>query len=112
MEREHRRYFRYDADLPVRLRNPLGCSFAARIKNVSEGGLAIKLVNPIRLDGIVNVTFEFPSVRSQTFHAKADVVWRDAFVLGLRFLYIEKDSKIALQAWLDSLAAQLPKIRQ
>jgi hypothetical protein len=30
----------------------------------------------------------------------------------LRFLYIEKDSKIALQAWLDSLAAQLPKIRQ
>ena len=24
MEREHRRYFRYDVDLPVRFRNPLG----------------------------------------------------------------------------------------
>ncbi len=32
MEREHRRYFRYDVDLPVRFRNPLGQSFTARIQ--------------------------------------------------------------------------------
>jgi CheY-like chemotaxis protein len=112
MEREHRRYFRYDVDLPARFQNALGHSFTARIKNVSEGGLAIKPVDPVRLDGVVIVEFDLPSVEPQTFHAKADVVWRDAFVVGLRFLYIEKDSGIALQAWLDSLAAQLPQPRQ
>lgn len=107
MEREHRRYFRYDVDLPVRFRNPLGPSFTARMKNVSEGGLAIKLVNPVRLQGVVIVEFEIPSVESQTFHAKADVVWSDSFVMGLRFLYIEKQSGVALQSWLESLEAQL-----
>jgi len=107
MEREHRRYFRYDVDLPVRFRNSLGPSFTARMKNVSEGGLAIKLVDPVRLEGVVIVEFELPSVEPQTFHAKADVVWSDSFEMGLRFLYIEKHSGVALQAWLNSLEAQI-----
>jgi len=106
MEREHRRYFRYDVDLPVRFRNPLGQSFTAKMKNVSEGGLAIKLVNPVRLQGVVVVEFELPSVEPQTFHAKAEVVWTDSFVMGLRFLYVGKDSGVALQAWLTSLGRQ------
>ena len=33
-------------------------------------------------------------------------VWGGSFVVGLRFLYIEKDSGVALQTWLDSLEAQ------
>jgi len=106
MEREHRRYFRYDVELPVQFRNPLGQSFTARMKNVSEGGLAIRLVDPVRLKGVVIVEFELPSVEPQRFHAKADVVWSDSFVMGLRFLYIEKGSAVALQAWLSSLEAQ------
>jgi CheY-like chemotaxis protein len=106
MEREHRRYFRYNVDLPVRFRNPLGQSFTARMKNVSEGGLAINLVDPVRLKGVVIVEFELPSVEPQAFHAKADVVWNDSFAMGLRFLYIEKDSGVALQRWLNSLEAQ------
>lgn len=106
MEREHRRYFRYDVDLPVRFRNPLGQSFTASMKNVSEGGLAIKLVDPVKLKGVVIVEFELPSVEPQTFHAKAEVVWIDSFVVGLRFLYIERDSGDALQTWLNSLEAQ------
>ena len=92
MEREHRRYFRYDVELPVRLRNPLGQMFPARMQNVSEGGLAIKLIDPLRIKGVVTVEFEIPSVEPQAFHAKADVVWSDSFVMGLRFLYIEKHS--------------------
>ncbi|MGO9123524.1 MAG: PilZ domain-containing protein [Terriglobales bacterium] len=106
MEREHRRYFRYDVDLPVRFRNPLGQFFTARMKNISEGGLAIKLIDPVRLKGVVVVEFEIPSVEPQVCHAKGDVVWSDSFVMGLRFLYIEKDSVVALQAWLDSLEGQ------
>ncbi len=106
MEREHRRYFRYDVDLPVRFQDSLGQSFAAVMKNVSEGGLAILLADPVKLKGVVLVEFELPSVDPQPFHAKADVVWSDAFVVGLRFLYIDKDSEVALQGWLQSLESR------
>jgi hypothetical protein len=106
MEREHRRYFRYDVDLPVRFQTSLGQSFTAKMKNISECGMAIKLVDPVRLKGVVAVEFELPSVEPRTFHAKADVVWSDSFVMGLRFLYIEKEQGVTLQAWLNSLEAR------
>jgi len=106
MEREHRRYFRYDVDLAVRCCSHDGQPFGAKMKNVSEGGLAINLIDPVRLEGVVTVEFELPSVGLQTFHAKADVVWSDAFAMGLRFLHIDKDSGGALQAWLNSLEGQ------
>jgi len=105
MEREHRRYFRYDIDLPVRFRNQLGQSFTVRMKNVSEGGLAIKLANPVQLEGVVTLEFELPSVAPQLVHAKADVVWSDSYVMALRFLYMEKDSEVAFHGWLNSLEA-------
>jgi DNA-binding response OmpR family regulator len=106
MEREHRRYFRYDSDLPVRFGNHLGQSFTARMKNVSEGGLAVSLVDRLHLKGVLTLEFELPSVTPQRFHARADVVWSDCFTMGLRFLYIEKNSEVALQGWLKSLDAQ------
>jgi DNA-binding NarL/FixJ family response regulator len=106
MEREHRRYFRYDIDSPVRLRNHLGQSVTAKMKNVSEGGLAIKLADPVNLKGVVPVEFDVPSIEPQPFRAKADVVWSDSFEMGLRFLYIEKDSRVALHSWLNLLEAQ------
>src|SRR5438552_8798599 len=106
MECEHRRYFRYSIDLPVRFRNHLGQSSTARMKNVSEGGLAIKLVDPIHLKGVVPVEFDIPSIEPQAFHAKADVVWSDSFEMGWRFLYIEIDSGVALKSCLDLLEAQ------
>src|ERR1019366_2957613 len=103
MDREHRRYFRYDVDLPVQFRNHLGQSFTTRMQNVSEGGLAIKLIDPLRIKGVLTVEFEIPSVEPQAFHAKSDVVWSDSFVMGLRFLYVEKRSVVVLQTWLSSL---------
>jgi CheY-like chemotaxis protein len=107
MEREHRRYFRYNIDLPVRFQNHLGQSFSTKMKNVSEGGMAIKLVDPVHLKGVVPVDFDIPSVEPQAFHAKADIVWSDSFAMGLRFLHIEKGCEEALQSWLNSLEAQL-----
>jgi hypothetical protein len=107
MEREHRRYFRYDIELPVRFQNHLGQSLTATMKNVSEGGMAIKLVDPVHLKGVVPVEFDIPSIEPQTFHARADVVWSDSFAMGLRFLHIEKDCEVALRSWLSSLESQL-----
>jgi len=107
MEREHRRYFRHEMDLPIRFRSALGVALNARIKNVSEGGMAIRLADPLRLDGVINVEFDIPSLEAQPFHAKAEVIWCDSFVAGIRFLYIAHESATALQGWLKSLDAQL-----
>jgi CheY-like chemotaxis protein len=107
MEREHRRYFRYDINLPVRFQNHLGQSFSTTMMNVSEGGMAIKLVDPVQLKGVVPVELDIPSVEPRAFRAKADIVWSDAFAMGLRFLHIEKDCEVALQSWLSSLEAQV-----
>jgi CheY-like chemotaxis protein len=107
MEREHRRYFRYEADLLVRLRSHDGQTVRAKMKNVSEGGLAIQLVNPLRLEGVINLEFEIPGIEPQVFCAKADVAWSDAFGMGLHFLYADESSGRALQGWLNTLAEQL-----
>jgi CheY-like chemotaxis protein len=107
MEREHQRYFRYDVDLPVLFRTTLGQTLHARMKNISEDGLAISLIDPVKLHGVVSVEFEVPSLDPQLFRAKADVAWSDSFVMGLRFLYVEKSSATILRSWLDSLDAQL-----
>ncbi len=106
MEREHRRYFRYQIDLPVQLCDHIGQPVAARIKNLSEGGLAVKTTAPVHLEGVVRLEFDLPSIEPQTFHAKAEVVWRDSFEMGLRFLHVEKDSGVAFQSWLRLLEAQ------
>jgi len=106
MEREHRRYFRYEADLPVRLWEPEGQPFSAKVKNVSEGGLAVKTDALVRLEGLVRLQFELPCIEPQAFHAKAQVVWKDSFEMGLRFLRVEKDSGAAFQSWLRVLESQ------
>jgi ActR/RegA family two-component response regulator len=106
MEREHARYFRYDVDLPVTSWNRTGQAFSARMKNISEGGLAVKLVDPVKMNGVVKVEFEVPSIEHEVFHAKAEVVWSDSFVMGLRFLHVAKESAIVLQQWLSSLQSQ------
>ena len=107
MQREHRRYFRHGVDLLVQLGDHDGQPLTARLKNISEGGMAVKLADSLRLEGVINVEFDIPSVEPKTFRAKVDVVWSDAFVSGLRFLYMDKDAASALHEWLSFLEAQL-----
>jgi hypothetical protein len=107
MAREHRRYFRHKVDLPVELLCYTGESFAGKIMNVSEDGLALTHFAPAAVEGVVTVQFGLPSAEPQPFQAKAEVVWSDASVMGLRFLRIEPGSRLCFEAWLDSLEAQL-----
>jgi DNA-binding response OmpR family regulator len=107
MEREHRRYFRHKVDLPLELVCPEGEILQGKILNVSEGGLALTRFGSASVEGVVTVRFELPSADPQTFQAKAAVVWNDAFSAGLRFLHVEAGCRLAFEAWLDSLEAQL-----
>lgn len=106
MEREHRRYFRHKVDLPITISCPAE-TLAAKIMNVSEGGLAITHFGPAAVEGTVRIQFELPGTTAQVFRAKAEVVWRDAFTIGLRFLRIEADSRLSFEGWLEALEAQL-----
>ena|SRR5712692_10889365 len=107
LEREHRRYFRHKVDLPIQLLSYTGETFAGKIMNVSEGGLALSYFGPAAVEGVVTVQFGLPSANPQTFQAKAEVVWNDAYAMGLRFLCIEPGCRSCFEAWLDSLEAQL-----
>jgi hypothetical protein len=107
MAREHRRYFRHKVDLPVELLGHTGETFAGKIMNVSEDGLALTRFGPAAIEGVVTVQFALPSAEPQPFQAKAEVVWNDASAMGLRFLRIEPGSRSCFGAWLDSLEAQL-----
>ena len=107
MEREHRRYFRHAVDLPIQLSCYTGATFAGKIMNVSEGGLALTLFGSAPIESVVTAQFELPSTDPQTFQANAEVVWNDAFAMGLRFLRIEPGCRSFFEAWLDSLEAQL-----
>ena len=107
MAREHRRYCRHKVDLSVELLCYTGETLAGKIMNVSEDGLALTHFAAPAVEGVVTVRFELPSAEPRTFQAKAEVVWNDASVLGLRFLRIEPSSRSYFEAWLDSLEAQL-----
>ena len=106
MEREHRRYFRHRVDLPI----TLDCSnetLVGKIINVSEGGLAVTHFGPAAVEGTLTIQFGLPGTTAQVFRARAEVVWREAFAIGLRFLRIEPDCRLSFENWLESLEAQL-----
>src|SRR5882672_7868329 len=52
MEREHRKYFRHKVELPIELLCQTGESFAGKMMNISEGGLALTRFGPASLEGV------------------------------------------------------------
>lgn len=107
MEREHRRYFRHKASVPIQLFCNTGGSFMGKITNVSQGGIAVTHFGHAAIEGVVKLKFELPSTEPQTFQAMAKVVWNEGCAMGLRFLRIEPGCRSGFAAWLESLEAQL-----
>lgn len=108
MEREHRRYFRFAVDLPVRVNTAEENVAEGRIMNISEGGLALRLAPGGELQGTVRLQFDLPSLEPFPLQAKGEVVWGDrGGLVGIRFLYMGEDSRQHLQEWLSQLYAQM-----
>jgi CheY-like chemotaxis protein len=107
IEREHRRYFRHKVDLPIKLVCDTGKTLAGKIINVSEGGVALIHLGPAPIKGMVTVQFGLPSAQPQSFQARAHVVWKVGYAMGLRFVNIEPSCRSSFEAWLDCLEAQL-----
>ena len=106
MEREHRRYFRYPVELAVQLSPTLDEEISTGMVNVSEGGLAVSAGAVLKIDEIVTVKFEIPSLEPHPFSAKAQVVWSNGVRTGLRFLFIDQECRRGLESWLEMLACQ------
>lgn len=108
MEREHRRYFRFAVNLPVRVCAADESWAEGRMVNISEGGLALRLALGSAPQGTVRMEFALPSLEPFTVQAKGEVVWGDTGgLLGIRFLYMGEDSQQQLQDWLTQLYAQM-----
>ena len=105
MEREHRRYFRYPVNLSVELNLPTGESHPAKMSNISEGGLAIRISATLPEEAL-SVQFDLPGIRPETFKARAVVVWTCNSLAGLQFIYIEPVCRENFKAWLNALEAQ------
>jgi CheY-like chemotaxis protein len=106
MKREHRRYFRHKVDLPIAISSSADTRMG-KIMNVSEGGLSLTPFGPAAVEGTVSIQFGLPGTSAQMFRAKAEVVWSDAFAIGLRFLRIEPHCRLPFATWLEFLEAQL-----
>jgi hypothetical protein len=108
MEREHRRYFRFSVDLPVRLCFGDDRRVEAHAVNISEGGMALRMPAGSGVQGSVRLEFALPSIEPFTVQAKGELIWGDGRGLaGIRFLYMGDDSRRHLADWLNQLHAQM-----
>ena len=75
---------------------------AAQVLNVSDGGLAVRLLDKARLHGPVTVKFSVPGENAIT--AMATVAWSTEPIFGLKFFAMDDASRSAYVNWLASMA--------
>lgn len=108
MRCEHRRYFRYPADLPLLVGSEQGSFTTARLLNVSEEGMAFWVGRGVTLEGTIRLRFELPSIEPYRIEAKGEVAWRDAEGrTGIKLVYLAGDARRRYMEWLNVLRAQL-----
>jgi Tfp pilus assembly protein PilZ len=107
LERERRRYFRHSVNLSVLLKDE-DAQQRARITNLSEGGMAVHTVKPLRPSGLVDFVFELPL--GVSIHGKGQVAWINAE--GLAGIALQKfvgKGKEYLESWLLAQEELAPK---
>jgi DNA-binding response OmpR family regulator len=104
MEAEHRRYFRYELALDAEVIRRDGTTISAQILNVSDGGLALRLLDRAHLHGSVTLRFSIPDAKRTFITAIALICWSRGPVFGIRFFGMHEDSGKAYAEWLSSMA--------
>jgi CheY-like chemotaxis protein len=110
MVRERRRYFRHPVEMPLRIILPNTPELHATSTNVSEGGMAIRLVGKLEKDTDVKVQFSLPGT-STSLELKGEVAWADGTDhAGIRFVNVAQSSQYQLDKWLtERRQNELPK---
>ena len=107
MEREHRRYFRYSVDLPLKLETTDQINFNGKMINVSEGGMLLRVLRPTNVNGTVRLSFDLPTITPHRIQMKGEIVWADKEgQLGVRFHFVPDDARVDFLDWLSMLESQ------
>ncbi|MGA7217957.1 MAG: response regulator [Candidatus Sulfotelmatobacter sp.] len=112
MVRERRRYYRQPVKMLVRI--GVGESeIKATTTNISEGGIALMLTQPLARSASSRLKFTLPET-SLAFDLEAEVAWTVVKGhAGLRFLNVPETTQQLLEKWLDErMEGQLPGAKE
>ncbi|MCU1271662.1 MAG: response regulator receiver protein [Acidobacteriaceae bacterium] len=104
METEHRRYFRYELAIDAEVIRRDGTVISAQILNVSDGGLALRLLDRAHLHGSVTIRFTLPNTKGTIVTAVALICWSRGPVFGIKFFGMHDESSAAYAEWLSSMS--------
>ena len=110
MVRERRRYFRHPVEMTVRINVPNAPELSATTTNVSEGGMAIRLVGTLPKDGRAKLQFSLPGSNT-SLELKGEVAWADSTGhAGIRFVEVPQSSQYQLEKWLtERMQKEMPR---
>jgi len=104
MEAEHRRYFRYQVTVDAEVVRRDGKVIPAQILNVSDGGLALRLLERAHLHDSVTLRFPLPSAQRTLITAVAVLCWAREPIFGMKLFGMDEESRKAYAEWLSSMA--------
>ena len=110
MVRERRRYYRHSVDMPLRISLPQNQEMSATASNLSEGGMAIRVLGKLAKDTQAQFRFTLPGVNI-SLELKGQVAWTDrSGRAGIRFVEVPQSSQYQLEKWLtDRLQEEIPE---
>jgi len=107
MQREHRRYFRYDVSLPLFVDTEKKDLTSARLINVSAEGLAVLMRTATKPEGAISFSFDLPSIEPFRVEAKGEVAWADAEGrMGINLSHMPAEARRRYLEWLEVLHSQ------
>jgi len=98
--RERRRYFRCPVSLPVSIRRKSLPDVACHSINISESGMAVGALAPLRPGEEVQVQFVLSG--QAPFVVESIILWCSGGGVGIHFKSLSQDHKSKLQDWLSS----------
>ena len=110
MLREQRRYYRHPVEIPLRIALASDQELTATTTNLSEGGMAIRVIGKLLQGAAVQLRFTLPGVNT-SLELKGQIAWADGTGhAGIRFVEVPQSSQYQLEKWLtDYLRNEIPK---
>jgi DNA-binding response OmpR family regulator len=99
MIRERRRYFRHPVEIPIKISIKDGADVSASTTNLSEGGMAIRVLTKLQKNTEVKVQFSLPGTGT-SLEVKAVIAWADEGHAGIKFVDVPQSSQYQLDKWL------------
>jgi CheY-like chemotaxis protein len=98
--RDRRRYFRCPVSIPVVILRQSMPEVRCQSINISEGGIALSTIAPLKPGETVHVQFTLPDQKT-TWFEESTIRWSKTGHIGVGFVSLSQKSKSELQGWLS-----------